>query len=312
MTHIDGLDIAAAAGFPVTLNVHEDYVIRKGGVLSRRGKVIREYAPMAARELPSAIYSLQEWDNEGLLDFARRYGQLGWEALQDELDKTAVPIMERLEKGLLGDLVTWVWPHVRGIRLVMDGLRIIQEGDLQAGHRLLSALVVPADRWKSRETDLLREATRFLDEEMLARRPGARLLVAEVGILGNTLERQWLYGEEDDILAKVGEVVTDIISENIRKVHRRSYFDPEDGKIKSYLFFEALIEAVYWQILDTAGGGEFRTCKECGAPFICTDRRQRFCPPRFMEQESRCALRHRQRKWRKTKTEQEECEDGQA
>jgi len=59
-----------------------------------------------------------------------------------------------------------------------------------------------------------------------------------------------------------------------------------------------LIEIIWLLVRDMALGGELRRCEECGAPFLVTDRRQRYCPPDLPGTNSRCAARAQKRRQR--------------
>lgn len=62
------------------------------------------------------------------------------------------------------------------------------------------------------------------------------------------------------------------------------------------------LAAVYWHVSRAVREGRpVVYCEECGAPFVQTDRRQRFCPrpPRYKGKGSACGAAHRQRRRRR-------------
>jgi len=107
--------------------------------------------------------------------------------------------------------------------------------------------------------------------------------------------------QEAQIEALARQVRRSLINPNIKGISR--VLKEVGGKDQSLLQFQALIEVAYWQLADVVDGGRVRRCEAsgCGAVFIQKDRRQRFCPPRFAQQESPCAIRERVGNFRQPK-----------
>ena len=60
----------------------------------------------------------------------------------------------------------------------------------------------------------------------------------------------------------------------------------------------SLIESIYTRVTDAITRGRLAQCADCGAVFIQTDERQRFCPPREGQVKSACMNRQRVRRYR--------------
>jgi hypothetical protein len=89
-----------------------------------------------------------------------------------------------------------------------------------------------------------------------------------------------------------------IINANIAEVRRT--LDDIDGKDCMAFTFSALVEVAYWHLANAVDGGVVKRCEneKCGAVFIQTDGRQRFCPARFGQKESACAVHQRVKRYR--------------
>jgi hypothetical protein len=100
-------------------------------------------------------------------------------------------------------------------------------------------------------------------------------------------------------------LVTDLINRNTEHIRRR--IDWLENRVQVFYLFSGLVEAAYWQLGHVLATGTVKKCaaRECRAYFIQTDKRQRFCPPRFdpwsrtRYAESLCAVRVRMRRNRK-------------
>ena len=87
---------------------------------------------------------------------------------------------------------------------------------------------------------------------------------------------------------------------NLRGVRRRVKF--VEGRLRSMWGGDSLLESIYTAVTDAATtGGRLAQCAaaDCGAVFIQTDERQRFCPPRGGQEKSACMNRERVRRYRK-------------
>jgi len=96
----------------------------------------------------------------------------------------------------------------------------------------------------------------------------------------------------------VGGVLEDILWVNLRGVRRRVAY--RAGALRTMWGGSSLLESIYTLVVDGAIGGRLALCQaeDCGAVFIQTDDRQRFCPPRKGQQKSACMNRLRIRRRR--------------
>ena len=265
--------------------------------------VARLYDPFDRKELPGEIAKLKPGDPDGLREFVLRYGTFGYAPVVNAVEEY------KPDPELLFDLsepLDWIWAHANGIRLVMEGIRILHERDEGKAVKYLACLLHP-------DLDL---AESTLENEVYGAVPqGEDMAVYEapIGLREATLAQRWiLRAPQVRPLATVGEIVGGILTANLALNRREVYYDAETGSIRSTFVYDAMIQAVYQQLLETAEGGRVEECDECHALFIQTDGRQHFCPPRFKEKESRCALRYRQREWRKRRRQEGGSKDGQA
>ncbi len=98
--------------------VFENYRIVEGSLVGTDGKQdfgladspkVARYLPMARPELPGEFAKLVNQDESAILDFARRYGLLGYSPLK-------------------GDPVTWISAHAKTVKLLMDLIEGLQAG----------------------------------------------------------------------------------------------------------------------------------------------------------------------------------------
>jgi predicted RNA-binding Zn ribbon-like protein len=260
-----------AQGFVRAWWVNEDYQII-GDVLQPQSPEGRVYAPMVHREIPGELAKLRQDDEAGLLKFARTYGLLGYSHL--------VPP----ERRVGGDPVSWIWAHVETVRTCLQLTLLLQEDAVEA-----------------------------LEHELRARRgPGffppqeENWPVALVAERETISLRQWMrtpwtgVNEPRDarIETLARQVRRGLINPNIKGMSRA--LEEVREKDRSFWQFHALIEVAYWQLADIVDRGRVKRCEAegCGAVFIQTDGRERFCPPRFRQTESPCAVRERVRRHR--------------
>lgn len=102
---------------------------------------------------------------------------------------------------------------------------------------------------------------------------------------------------QDDALGRVQYMACAIINSNIRGVQRKATMFSDGGGIRSSFHFSSLLDVIYWQILNEIEGSTVERCQNCHAPFIKTDKRQRFCPKRYGEAESKCAMQFRKQQY---------------
>jgi len=265
---------------------------------------VRWYDPFDRKELPGEIAKLKPGDTKALREFVLRYGKFGYTAVVNAVQDY------HLDSEMLFDQsepLDWIWAHANGVRLVLEGIRILHERDEGKAVRYLANLLHPYLN-PPESTLAFAEVRRALPQGK-----DTAVYEAPIGYREVVLPQRWmLHAPRVRPLATVGDMVCDILTPNLALNRREVYYDTETSSIRSTFVYDGMIQAVYQQLLETAEGGRIAECDECHALFIQTDARQHFCPPRFKEKESRCALRYRQREWRQRREQEGGFEGGQA
>jgi hypothetical protein len=176
-------------------------------------------------------------------------------------------LLVRNEDRRYGDPLPWIWTHVRSVRACMSLIEKIQTDDLDGLQDFFAA-------------------HKTLD---IALRGQIKPLVW--GSVTSNFRSVALW------------IVQNIINPNIAGIHRVIDIGEANGPYRSFFTHSALIEMVYWHLADAIDGGTVKRCSSagCGAYFIATDRRQRFCSPDNPKTESPCSIRERVRRFRKAK-----------
>lgn len=249
--------------------VYEDYHIDDSDwLLPVKGAPHRVYSPLDHKELPSEIYKLHEGDIKGLLAFARRYGDFGLFGMARSHGS--------LSGVFIGDGLQFIWAHVRTVKLVADCIRILQDEDEPAATRLMRKITTVESDADGRKVNRLR---------------------LEVGVGWKPEITRLKYPDEAPPLELVAGLVRILLETNLLGV-RRVPLVVEGYKIRSAIRFEAMLQAVYWMLLETAEGGEMVPCQNCRTPFIRTHKKQHYCPPRSGESESACSRKVRQERFK--------------
>ncbi len=242
------------------------------GILLPLGGEVRRYDPLARQEVVSEYAKLHEGDEAAVVQFANTWGLLGWTGLA----------IESVASGVTGDRLPWLWGHARNVRLVLKLLYYLQKSDTEGLAQFLDSYRAPgvipgADEGPLitiERPDGLQVSNRFGWGEPVQR--VAPLVAEEIiaAVVNNNLRGQVI----DTVLTRPLRVIPDC---------------------------PALLIAVYWHLARAiAGDHSLARCQECGAPFVMTDSRQRFCPrPTQMKSTagSTCGARDRKRRQRRKK-----------
>jgi hypothetical protein len=226
------------------------------------------YSPMLRPELLDGALALRT--DADILAFARAFGPFGWESLASGSDRWPVWMeyldararQRRRHGGAFGEPLEWVIAHVATLR------------------------------W-SRQT-----ASYVQTREHQPRKPSCWAIGAD--LVGGT-KRRWRREEGLHTLPDYdfdGELLEALLNENLRWT-TEEFFWWDEALVRRRLV-GTLVEALYVHLSDSIVG-VLRTarCDECGAAFLKTDARQRFCPhPAGDMMESRCASRARARRAR--------------
>jgi hypothetical protein len=256
----------------------DEYVL-DGDYLCRvdpRSPRLRWYAPLEHPELPGEFAAIATAADPGAatLAFCRAYGRLGFEEWGDLLDPFRTwrreywpGWIDRYPVGprRFAEPLAWITAHAGTVRWCLLAIRHSQtrRGD-------------PGRVWRLRPEHW-----------------ALGLRVTTEGSAGNWwLGRQWR-GTERDIQI----VVSEALRANTH-VERRVVYDDDRRVFRNLWRGAALLDSIYQLVADAAVGGRVTTCEACGAAFIQTDGRQRFCPPNVNEDASPCGVRSRVTRWR--------------
>jgi hypothetical protein len=274
------------AGFATFVSVNEDYHIVWGQLRPKSHAFARRYAPALHPEILAELAKLPRGDVDAVLRFARLYGTLGYQAF--------IPreVWARGDGIPIGDPLVWIWTHARTLLMCLELSHLLQEGDVASLRTYLQSM---------RLTDQDKEAWGAIHASESSSVRDNKPPIALVAIQGKIIVRGWMWpgASDQDVKNLAREIRRRLINDNIAGIHRTLL---DDGK-KDGLFwkFKALIEMAYWHLANAVDGRRFKRCEadDCGALFVQTDPRQRYCPPLFgQKQESRCAVRHRVHKHR--------------
>jgi hypothetical protein len=238
----------------------------------------RIYAPLEHPELPHQFASAARSD-AALLTFVRAYGRLGWHELwRDErvgrsswLQQTLRIWESAVDREGVGafnaEPIEWIKAHAHTVAWC-----------LQAG---LALQITHAGSRTAR----CRELSRSLPKPL-----GCRAWIRAEPLLGEkTISKV-------SPVHFVGARLEDYLWINLEGVRRRVQYD--GTQLQASWGGDSLLESIYTMVTDAATGGRLSQCQACGAVFLQTDERQRFCPPREGQEKSACMNRERVRRYR--------------
>lgn len=260
-----GASTSRGVGFPGLWRVAKEYVI-VGGLLREERETERLYFPVSHRELPSEISKLKNGDEEAVIHFARDFGCFGYPKLIEGHANTQ------------GEPLKWIWAHADTIRLCLRLLEGLQDKNGNIPNR-----------------ELLEEVLGDLATPQSSP-------CAKVAYGAKVRSCLWSLGaaSRGEVENLAAMIVKDLINKNLKGISPYLFFDESNNTWRQFFSYRALIQVAYWHLANYATGGRIARCEaeQCGALFLQTDGRQRFCPPRLSAKgESLCAIRQRQRKF---------------
>ena len=235
-------------------------------VILAQGSVARVYAPIMHPELPNALAKIRRGDEVATRDFVQTYGLLGY-----------VPSVPPMERGPQGEPLSWIWTHAETVQLCLYLTYLLQADDIDGLEVCLQSLRGPhpldshCEYWP--------------------------MIVVEAH--GQTEPILWPlhYRTQDEKAQKCTTVARNIrrtlINEYIRGIHCELH--QENGQDRAFFMYNALYEMIYWHLANALGKNPVRCCADpqCRAPFIPQRANQAYCPPRWRQKESPCAVRYR-------------------
>jgi hypothetical protein len=254
------------ASIRVTWPVREDYYIRDG-YLCGKEVVVREYDPLDYHQIVAEFAKLREGDDGALVQFARRWGSLEGEGYipprwteDDWTDEDEVRPQGYVTSP--SDAVHSVWGYVRSVRLVLELNHYLQRGDRDGLARFLDSYRVPSG--KSRK--------KMGQEE-------GPLIAWESLIVGGRVQERFSWGQPvgEAAVAVAEDIMTTIVSDGLTYMGHELACRP----FRVLPNWSNLLAAIYWHLANiVAGSRPLIRCQDptCGALFLQTDRRQRYCP----------------------------------
>ena len=251
-------------GDPTQWPVFEECRIEHGNLVVE-GPVAKWYNPLEYDQLVAAFSDLKDGDEDGLLDFARTWGDLRTEAFSS---------------GAIADPVPLVWGHARNVRLVLHLQHYLQSGDLEGLEQFLSAHFGPRPRAADQEQKLFPEFFPFT-------------VVLLESPFKEEVQLTW---REPRGIAE--DIISSVLNANLVRVHYR--VEGGDGEsLRLINYCPSLLASIYWLLAEiVTGGRRLKSCEECRKLFVVPDGRQKYCPePPFQigTTGSLCGARKRKR-----------------
>lgn len=258
----------------------------------------RIYAPLEHLELPHHFARIAT-QAAALVPFVQDYGRLGWhEATQgatvkgddwllkanaDHKRLVRLAVQRNEDAAIYAEPINWIQAHAATVRWCLAAGQALKT--LTARARILRCAELSRD---------------------LPRPIGCR------GTVRSALMRERLRTKQSP-LDFVGGMLQDYLWINLRGVRQRVLY-LGDGRLGSVWGGDSLIESIYTLIANAVTGGRLAQCQSttCGAAFVQTDERQRFCPPREGQDKSTCNNRERVQRYRKHRNEKQKGRHGKA
>jgi hypothetical protein len=279
--------------------VRSEYIERSGRIFES-GRFVRHFDPF---QEVAAIGELAKVASGHLspLDFSRRFGLLGYRGLamrrldDSRLMRTALrnavtrgidpevavlraaDRIEEKQKQMQGDPIDWIVAHARSIQTVLTFIEALEDGN----------------------THCIREMLRTYDPKG----PYAHLdEIVSIGSSYDEVLNDPIYRSTHPAFF-ARDLMGLFINANISRIYRQLAVGQRSGRVRSDLRFYGFIEVIYWLLADRAAKESgVRGCEYCGAQFVVTDERQRFCPPPPGIKQSPCGSRASVRRFRENAT----------
>ncbi len=241
------------------------------------------YHPFSFPNLPNRLAHVESTTEA--VKFVESYGVLGYQAL----------IKEQSSDDLFttGDPLGWFLHQAKTVRFVLQLINALQENKTD---EQLSNLI-------NNERMKVPLKVLFKDTQEETKGPAHCFAEGSDIVFRAALDREGKYN-----LFAV-QLVSHLININSRNVVRTIGIKTKRSTpTEQYVFtqqfaFRSLIEAIWYMVGGAAvnlNRKGVQICRECGLPFIVTDKRQKFCPGDAFSSGSLCGGRNRVRKYRKS------------
>lgn len=244
----------------------------------------------AMYNLPNALAKV--YDVAGALKFTAVYGELGYRWLFSEAAN--VP----------GDPVPWFLEQAATVRFALRLIESLQEEGAAAVKEVLEGARLAAEAWMAEQPALaVAESASGVVGGMyrLALGPASRVV--------RRVTEPYSGDESDALRRHAQQLVAFLVNENAGNIHW-TLAEQNRRIVKVPIGSKSLIQVLWIFVARIALAAQdtkerrVRLCAECQTPFYAFDLRQRFCPPDPGSDVSLCAGRHRQRRLRRRRKEQ--------
>jgi hypothetical protein len=264
--------------------------------------IVERYLPITRPELPTEFAKLSDGSEKTILQFARRYGLLGyWESFKRTLsiykrfwflsesaeeDAGKPDFNDFVHEGIhSGDPLSWVIQHAQTVKLVLDlNDALSDRAALRSKLEQLTVRQTTSDEYSAQLGEI---------EYRYANRGELYPSVARVG----SARRDY---RDDFEFAR--SLITVLLNENLEGVCRQLVLESDKqqpSRVVSVFEPDSLIDAIYWHLADAIAGGSIKRCLFCGKFFNATHQKRVYCPPLMgMTGEGQCAQNDRARRSR--------------
>ena len=287
-----------------------------------RDQLEKGYDPFERRSLPNALAKVV--DDKSALRFARVYGLPDYASFvraEEQQERAHGSDERRRELSRLAlrwrarDPLEWVFAQARSVRFALELLEALPHGGRATASVLRKYRRPDIDTdtdtraWPVSVAPVYGTASEiaFSDIDM---RPW-RFAVAMGPVIRPEFEvRTIIFNDDrttrevDSPIDRAQHLVAELVNGNTENIRWQIHAD-NDGRLRFWHYPAGLVEVVWWHVQAVAVAGDAKKialCElpSCGAPFIRTDGRQRFCPADFASKKSRCAALYQKRKSRGT------------
>lgn len=189
-------------------------------------------------------------------------------------------IWEAMAKHDGGDPLPWIWAHIRTLNICCTLTEYIQDEDHELALSFLKKFNPDSDNLEFLSCDLAP--------------------TCDVAFLHRSARMAWFMGRELrdwTVLDFARYVRRDLINKNVEGIQLA--IEPIGRSEGSFLKYRSLIEVAYWHLHNRVIDGKMRRCarEDCGAFFVQTDKRQKYCPEPTVgpTKQSLCGVKDRAR-----------------
>lgn len=264
----------------------------RGGVIVAKRLYARPYRASDKPNLPNVFARIvaggEKAAEERAVEFVRRYGPIGYVSLWVREHKTPWPA--EVPKG---DPLAWVLGQARSVRFCARLIESLSNLDARGVVRVLRENLV--------ERSVTELGIQSDDPEVKEQ------VFSWIEGIKRTDQFVWLgraANAREKVFAMARQLIVAMVNGNTQGVRPRALRIAPSGRLEPAVVAPTLIENIWWKLgewaLTAEARGErglVRLCKECGTPFLVTDRRQEFCPGP-PGQGSTCGYRYRKRRLR--------------